>query len=976
MDMATEPATKSSGFSWLVAVGVLIIMVALGVGVWLVFFTHKSEPYAVRFVENGYENWYWYHKGKIKPVADEDLARLPEPISVENAFASVQAENGSVVALSSEGIIVVSPAGERTVLMERADLEPGSSALSTDAGAAALYNTTTNAYDLFALDRTRPAILSYLGSIPAPETMYSLGFAHDSLLLVRTSDKDFMWYEFSNEGVRASGPARLKEKDSLLGMFETPTAHAWTYSASPTATGATTVSGQRCTGTQVATLGTASGSGTMPSVQTTVWSYMPTPGNLPANYNNGTYCIQAQTTVTVTGGDDGGGDDGGGRGGGTVNFESDPYNTISSLFAQVAHAQTTTWTITYTAHSGTGKTASADYYALTYTATPSVTLTASPNPLTAGSNGALTLTTSNVTSCTPTGFTTGGVVNGTFTISPVTTTTYSVTCTGPGGSASDSEQVTVVSYPNLVAGGVSPTSAVSGTAVTLSSTVTNSGTASTGAGFTTLFQSATSAGGANATDIGTYTHGSALGSGSGGSATLSYTFASPGTSYVRACADKNSGASAGVITESNESDNCGAWTAVTVSGVPAVTNVTALLTADPDTIEEGESVTLTYSCTNALSGLIDQGIGELSTVSSGTVTVSPLETTTYTLSCFESADGADGGGDDFNVPFVMNEWWTGGTSETVYSETMHNNDFSQFEAGYGIEELCASYAGEYDAWNLRVRETERVGDAGTALMYLTCYGVNNPTGTVAKPQETQTVRAGWAPGGFSNEYTTYVRSESSSGGATGFAVSSVTVTVESGFECADGDDNDGDGNVDLADEGCTGDDDDSESGEVTATLDASPTQVPTGTASTLTWECDGGATSASIAGIGTVSPASGGSVSTGNLTNASNNFELTCTSASDTDTDIAVVTTTVPSGEITATPDRVLKGTESSLDWACYAEATSFSVSGTNGFEASTATGTDIPSDLIQTQTTFTLYCDGVAVDTAIVNTEVIIDEF
>lgn len=970
MDMATDGATKSSRFPWMLAGGVLIIIVALLVGIWFVFFTHKTEPYAVRFIENGHEEWYWYHKGNIQPMAEDDLARLPAPIPVENGFASVLAENGSVVALSPEGLIVISATGERNVLIARTDLEPGSSTISTDAGASVLFNTTTNAYDLFALDRTRPAVLSYLGSIPAPETMYSLGFAHDSLLLVRTSETEFLWYEFSNEGVRASGPAKLKSADSMLGALSAPVAHAWTYSAQPTATGATTASGQRCTGAQVATLGTASGSGTMPSVQTTVWSYMPSPGNLPANYNNGTYCIQAYTTITTTGGDPG---DTNPRGGGNEVFESDAYNTLASLFANVAYAQTTTWTITYTAHSGTGTTAGTDYYALTYSATPSVSLTASPNPLNSGSNGALTLTTSNVTSCTPTGFSTGAVVNGTFTISPVTTTTYSVTCTGPGGSASDSEQVTVVTLPNLTSSTVIIPSPTQGTPVTLSATVSNTGTASTGTGFSTLFQIASNSSGTDAQDIGTHTQSTAVANGSTFSATLSYGFPSAGTWYVRACADKTTGGSAGVITESNESDNCGSWTSTTVTGAVGGT-VSALLSAAPDTIEPGESTTLSYSCTNALSALIDNGVGELSPVSSGTRTVSPLETTTYFLSCFSTTDGASGGGDGINVPFAIDEWWTGGTSETVFSEWMHNNDFSLFSSGYGVEELCASYAGGYDAWNLQVRDTERVGDAGTSLMWLTCYGVNNPTGTVAKPQETHYL----PPSQGSNpEYTTYARSMNSTGGeASDYAVSSVTITVETVTECNDGEDNDRDGKIDLNDEGCPDGDDDSETGEVNATLDANPTQVPVGTASTLEWECAGGATSASISGIGSVSPASGGTISTGNLSQPSNNFELTCTSPTDTDTDIAVVTTTNPTGDIEAQDDRVLQGGSTFLDWSCYPEALSGSVSSTNDFTASTVSGTDVPSMQINSQTVFTLYCDGVEVDSDIVNVAVNIEEF
>jgi len=54
------------------------------------------------------------------------------------------------------------------------------------------------------------------------------------------------------------------------------------------------------------------------------------------------------------------------------------------------------------------------------------------------------------------------------------------------------------------------------------------------------------------------------------------------------------------------------------------------ISADPETIQAGESSTLTWSSTNADSAVIDQGVGTVAT--NGSVTVSPTETTTYTIS--------------------------------------------------------------------------------------------------------------------------------------------------------------------------------------------------------------------------------------------------------------------------------------------------------------------------------------------------------
>ncbi|MEK7100854.1 MAG: CARDB domain-containing protein, partial [Patescibacteria group bacterium] len=133
--------------------------------------------------------------------------------------------------------------------------------------------------------------------------------------------------------------------------------------------------------------------------------------------------------------------------------------------------------------------------------------------------------------------------------------------------------VSAPAAPNLTAGSVTPTSVTVGTPVTLSSTITNDGAVTTGAGFTNLFQRATDASGTGSTDIGT--HASAVLASSGSNAaTLSYTFPSAATWYVRACADKNSAAGTGTITETSEADNCSAWTAVTATG-PTAPNLTA-----------------------------------------------------------------------------------------------------------------------------------------------------------------------------------------------------------------------------------------------------------------------------------------------------------------------------------------------------------------------------------------------------------------
>lgn len=80
----------------------------------------------------------------------------------------------------------------------------------------------------------------------------------------------------------------------------------------------------------------------------------------------------------------------------------------------------------------------------------------------------------------------------------------------------------------------------------------------------------------------------------------SYTFASPGTYFIRACADKTSSLGGGVITESNEANNCGAWTDVEVYDA-------TLMSASNCTIAAEESTCLAtpLSVTNPIFAFYD-----------------------------------------------------------------------------------------------------------------------------------------------------------------------------------------------------------------------------------------------------------------------------------------------------------------------------------------------------------------------------------
>lgn len=211
-----------------------------------------------------------------------------------------------------------------------------------------------------------------------------------------------------------------------------------------------------------------------------------------------------------------------------------------------------------------------------------------------------------------------------------TTSTWNGTICAPGGTSS----------PNLTAGVVTPTSATVNTATTFSSTISNTGSTSTGASFSNFFQVATATnGGGTVTDLPS-TSMSALAAGGTNTATKSYTFSSTGTYSMRACADKTSSAGGGVITESNENDNCGSWVNITVLPLYGGSTPTVSISANPTSGIVGLNPALTWSATNSPSSCSASGAwsGTKAVTGSGVSqgAISTAGTYTYTLVCTNS----------------------------------------------------------------------------------------------------------------------------------------------------------------------------------------------------------------------------------------------------------------------------------------------------------------------------------------------------
>ena len=82
---------------------------------------------------------------------------------------------------------------------------------------------------------------------------------------------------------------------------------------------------------------------------------------------------------------------------------------------------------------------------------PTATLSAFGRSIPSGRSATLMWSSTNATTCSGTGFSASGI-SGSLAVSPTATTTYGVTCTGSGGSASQSVTVAVTPAPKLAVG--------------------------------------------------------------------------------------------------------------------------------------------------------------------------------------------------------------------------------------------------------------------------------------------------------------------------------------------------------------------------------------------------------------------------------------------------------------------------------------------------------------------------------------------
>lgn len=252
-------------------------------------------------------------------------------------------------------------------------------------------------------------------------------------------------------------------------------------------------------------------------------------------------------------------------------------------------------------------------------AVPTISLTATPASLLTGASSTLTWTVSgDAASCSIDGGVGAvSIAGGSVGVGPITTTTtYTLSCSNAAGTANDPATITVVASPELTASLITPATAIKGTSATFSSTITNNGDASTGASFNNFMQLADGPGGTGTVIDLAATSMADLASGGSDITAQSYTFTATGTYSMRACADKTTRVSVGVITESNEGNNCGLWQDIAVAW-PAITGT---VSANPNscTIVDGANTCTTdffWNTTNpiGLSQVIGDGGGPTST---------------------------------------------------------------------------------------------------------------------------------------------------------------------------------------------------------------------------------------------------------------------------------------------------------------------------------------------------------------------------
>ncbi|MEK7604723.1 MAG: hypothetical protein AAB442_02940, partial [Patescibacteria group bacterium] len=149
-------------------------------------------------------------------------------------------------------------------------------------------------------------------------------------------------------------------------------------------------------------------------------------------------------------------------------------------------------------------------------------------------------------------------------------TGYATNSVGTGYTASSISFVTsaapFIDLAPAGTGAVTPTTATVGSATSFAMQIINNGNTTTGVAFTNRLRRATDSGGTGSTNVNTNTAGPLAAGAQTSGFSISYTpvAGDVGTRWFSICADEDMSGN-GTITESNNGNNCGPWTSVTVN---------------------------------------------------------------------------------------------------------------------------------------------------------------------------------------------------------------------------------------------------------------------------------------------------------------------------------------------------------------------------------------------------------------------------
>ncbi len=621
-------------------------------------------------------------------------------------------------------------------------------------------------------------------------------------------------------------------------------------------------------------------------------------------------------------------------------------------------------------------------------------LTADFDAIPLGGSSLLSWSSSNATSCTGTGFTTGGAVAGSVPVSPTSTTVYAVDCTGSGG-ANDSAEFTVAVGPAISAAlTATPDTIALGGASSLEWSSSNA-TSCTGIGFSTggavsgqidvspttssaYGVTCTGNGGANspiaqatvtvsgpvAASLSATPAAIAL----GGSTTLEWSGVNA-TSCVGSGFDTGAAASGSVVvTPTADSDYSVTCTgAGGATSAPASTSVTvgaavgATLTATPGQIAQGGTSTLDWSGDNATSCV---GVGfSTGGAPSGSIDVAPATTTAYSVTC----SGA--GGATSPVANATVTVGAGVTASLVGNPTsIASGGSSELTWGSTNATSCTASSAQDAAWNGARSPgggTVTVTPTVDSTYALTCTGA----GGASSPPATTTITVGAAvtaslaanptamPLGGTSQLTwgsTNATSCTASSTddpawngsrAVGGGTLDVTPTATATYTivCA------GAGGAESAPANVTV----VVGSAVTVALTATPESIAPGGSSQLTWS-SGSATSCTGTGFDTAGAPNGSAEVSPTTTT---NYSVLCTGAGGATSPSAAASVTVGSAvaaTLTATPSSIAQGGSSELSWS---SVNATSCTGT-GFATGGATSGSVSVSPILT-TAYTLTCEG-----------------